>query len=144
MHVRRKYFEAEDVEPELRRRVLRHIRNLYRYERVLKKYDREEDAEFILKVRREKIGPIIDKLFAMTAKALAEGRVMPKSAFAGAITYMHSLDKVLKTFLDNPYLEPDNGTSERALRPITISRNNWMFLSSEKGGETMGILMTLV
>jgi len=88
MHVRRKYFEAEDVEPELRRRVLRHIRNLYRYERVLKKYDREKDAEFILNVRREKIGPIIDELFAMTAKALTEGRVMPKSAFAGAITYI--------------------------------------------------------
>ena len=41
-------------------------------------------------------------------------------------------------------LEPDNGTSERALRPITIGRDNWMFLGSEKGGEAMGILMTLV
>ena len=86
MHVRRKYFEAEDVEPELRKLVLRRIRNLYRYERVLKKYDRKKDAEFILKVRKEKIGPIIDELFSMTAKALTEERVMLKSAFAAAIT----------------------------------------------------------
>jgi len=33
---------------------------------------------------------------------------------------------------------------EGALHPITIGRDNWMFLGSEKGGETMGILMTLV
>ena len=57
---------------------------------------------------------------------------------------MHNLGKALKNFLDNPYLEPDNGASERALRPITIGRDNWMFLGSEKGGEAMGILMTLV
>lgn len=144
MHVRRKYFEAEDVSPEFRKLVLRRIRNIYRYERVLKKYDREKDAQFILKIRREKIGPIIDELFSMTSRALAQGEVMPKSAFAGAITYMHNLGKALKTFLDNPYLEPDNGTSERALRPITIGRDNWMFLGSEKGGEAMGILMSLV
>ena len=69
---------------------------------------------------------------------------MPKSAFAGAIAYMHNLGNALRTFLDNPYLEPDNGTSERALRPITIGRDNWMFLGSEKGGGAMGILMPLV
>lgn len=116
MHYRRKYFEAEDVNPEFRKQILRHIRNIYRYERALKKYDREKDAEFILKIRREKIGPIIDELFSMTSQALAQGQVMLKSAFAKAITYMHNLGGALKTFLDNPYLEPDNGTSERALR----------------------------
>ena len=144
MHVRRKFFEAEDVEPELRRQVLRLIRNIYRYERVLKKYDREKQADFILKIRREKIGPIIDALFTLTAKALTDGRVMLKSNFANAISYMHNLGNALKSFLDNPYLQPDNGTSERALRPITIGRDNWMFLGSEKGGEAMGILMSLV
>lgn len=144
MHVRRKYFEAEDVNPEFRKQILRRIRNIYRYERALKKYDREKNAEFILKIRREKIGPIIDELFSMTSQALAQGQVMLKSAFAKAITYMHNLGGALKTFLDNPYLEPDNGTSERALRPITIGRDNWMFLGNKRGGEAMGVLMSLV
>ena len=144
MHVRRKFVEAEDTDPELRRQVLRLIRNIYRYERVLKKYDPETKADFILKIRREKICPIIDTLFTLTAKALTDGRVMLKSNFAKAITYMHNLGDALKSFLDNPYLQPDNGTSERALRPITIGRDNWMFLGSEKGGEAMGVLMSLV
>jgi len=144
MHVRRKFFEAEDAPPEVRALVLRKIRNIYRYERAIKKLDRETKGEFILKVRNEKIRPLIDDLFTMTASALTQGLVMPKSSFAGAITYMHNLGQAMKNFLDNPYLKPDNGESERALRPITIGRKNWMFLGSEKGGEAMGILMSLV
>ncbi len=144
MHVRRKFFEAEDAPTEVRKLVLRKIRNIYRYERAIKKLDRETKADLILKVRDEKIRPLIDDLFTMTAAALTQGLVMPKSSFAGAITYMHNLGQALKNFLDNPYLKPDNGESERALRPITIGRKNWMFLGSEKGGEAMGILMSLV
>ncbi len=63
---------------------------------------------------------------------------MLKSAFAGAITYMHNRGNVLRSFLDNPYLQPDKGTSEHALRPITIGRDNWMFIGSEKGGKATG------
>jgi transposase len=144
MHVRRKFFEAEDAPPEVRNLILRKIRNIYRYERVLKKYDPETQPAFILKIRKEKIEPIINDLFTMTSLALTQGLVMPKSAFTGAITYMHNLGQALKNFLDNPYLKPDNGESERALRPITIGRKNWMFLGSEKGGEAMGILMSIV
>jgi transposase len=144
MHVRRKFFEAEDAPPEVRNLVLRKIRNIYRYERAMKKLDRETKGEFIMKVRDEKIRPLIDDLFAMTAAALTQGLVMPKSSFAGAITYMHNLGKALYTFLENPYLQPDNGTSERALRPFTIGRKNWIFLGSCNGGDAAGILMSLV
>lgn len=144
MHVRRKFFEAEDVHPEVRRLVLQRIRNIYRYERAMKKLDRETHCDIILKVRNEKIRPLIDELFSMTALALTKGMVMPKSSFAGAITYMHNLGDALYTFLENPYLEPDNGESERALRPFCIGRKNWLFLGSKRGGEAAGTLMSLV
>lgn len=144
MHVRRKFVEADDAPVELRKEVLRLIRNIYRYERAIKKLDRETQADIILRVRAEKIRPLIDKLFDRTGKALANGEVMLKSSFSDAVGYMHNLGKALYTFLDNPYLEPDNGESERAIRPFTIGRKNWLFLGSKRGGEAAGILMSLV
>ena len=128
----------------MRRLVLQKIRNIYRYERAMKKLNCKTQGEIILKVREEKIRPLIDDLFSMTSIALTNGMVMQKSAFAGAITYMHNLKDALYTFLENPYLQPDNGESERSLRPFTIGRKNWLFLGSKRGGEAASILMSLV
>jgi len=144
MHVRRKYIDSEDAPVALRKKVLRLIRNIYRYERAIKKKDREKDRDFILKVRREKIEPIIDEIFSVTADALKTGQVLPKSNFADAISYMHNLGDTLKTFLEDPYLSPDNGESERALRPLTVGRKNWLFAGSENGGEATAILLSII
>ena len=143
MHVRRKYVEAEDAPPELREDVLRAIRCLFRYDRFARKHPSSSD-ELILRVRREKIAPIIDWLFSRTARALAEGDVLPKSAFAGAIGYMHNRGDALRTFLGHPQLMPDNGESERAIRPLAIGRKNWLFAGSESGGDATGILLSLI
>lgn len=125
-------------------KVLRKIRNIYRYERVISNLNRETQGAVILQIRREKIEPIIDELLRLTSKALADGEVMLESAFANAISYMHNRGAALKTFLTNPWLHPDNGESERALRPVSIGRKNWLFFGSEKGGQAAGILMSLV
>jgi len=144
MHVRRKFFEAQDAPKKLRNSVLRMIRNIYRYEAAMKKLDRETQGKLILKIRNDKIRPIIDELFSITAQALVDGVVMSKSNFEKAINYMHNLGQALKNFMENPYLQPDNGESERALRPMTIGRKNWLFFGSENGGKAMGTLMSIV
>jgi transposase len=144
MHLRRKYIDALDAPKTLRKKVLHLIRNIYRYERVLAKKDREKDRELILMVRQERIAPIIDEIFKVTADALKTGEVLPKSNFAEAITYMHNLGDSLKTFLENPYLQPDNGISERALRPLTVGRRNWLFAGSENGGEATATILSLI
>ena len=59
MHVRRKHVEAEDGPVALRQETLRIIRGIYRYERLIRGRSDEE----ILKVRKERIEPLIDKLF---------------------------------------------------------------------------------
>jgi hypothetical protein len=33
-----------------------------------------------------------------------------------------------------------SGESERALRPMTIGRKNWLFFGSEEGGKAMGTI----
>jgi hypothetical protein len=37
-------------------------------------------------------------------------------------------------YLDNGFLELDNNTVERAVKPVAIGRKNWMFAGSERGG----------
>ena len=143
MHVRRKYVEAEDAPGDLREAVLRTIRCMYRYERFAHRHP-HSDEELILRVRQEKIAPLIDWLFARTSRALTDGEVLPKSAFAGAIGYMHNRGDALRTFLQNPQLMPDNGASERAIRPLAIGRRNWLFAGSKSGGEATAVLLSLI
>jgi transposase len=143
MHVRRKFREAVDAPKDLRESVLRAIRNIFRYDKFARRHPTGGD-ELVLAVRREKIAPLIDWLFARTARALLDGEVLPRSAFAAAIGYMHNLGGALRTFLGDARLRPDNGESERALRPLAIGRKNWLFAGSKGGGDATGILLSLV
>ncbi len=140
MHVRRKFKEAEDAPPELRHLILLLIRGLYRYERVIRK--KADDQ--ILTVRRERIAPLIERIFSVAAEAIRDGAVLPQSNFAKAVGYMQSLGAALKVFLDDARLKPDNGESERAIRPLAIGRKNWLFAGSKSGGDATGILLSLV
>lgn len=140
MHVRRKIVEAEDAPVQLRQEVLRLIRMIYRYERVLK----GKPDEVIVAVRRERTAGIIDTIFTRTNRALVNHEVLPGSDFAQAIGYLNNRGDALRTFLSDARLKPDNGESERAIRPLAIGRRNWMFAGSKRGGDATGILLSLI
>ncbi len=44
----------------------------------------------------------------------------------------------------NGDLAIDNNHTERSLRGIAIGRNNWVFLGSDRGGQTMAVLRSFV
>jgi hypothetical protein len=113
---------------------------IYRYERVL----RGKPPETVVAVRQERVAPIIDRILERTAAALLRGEVLPNSKFGKAISYLHNRGDAVRTFLGDARLRPDNGESERALRPLTIGRKNWLFAGSENGGDATGILLSLV
>ena len=142
MHVRRKFYEAEDGPVEYREEILKLIQNLYRYERVLSKAKPEDR----LKHRKEKIEPIINKIFKKTNNLLTDSQytILPRSKIRQAITYLLNQKEALKTFLTDPYVKPDNGTSERAIRPLAIGRKNWLFAGSKNGGEATAIWLSLI
>jgi hypothetical protein len=62
--------------------------------------------------------------------------------------------KVQPNFADNRLLQfllvaylgvwIDNNICERAVKPVTIGRKNWMFAGSERGGKAMAIAFTLI
>ena len=41
-------------------------------------------------------------------------------------------------------IELDNNTAERSIRGIAISRKNYMFVGSERGGKSAAVIYTLI
>ena len=52
--------------------------------------------------------------------------VLPSSALGKAIAYTREIWERLVRYLDNVWLTPDNNLAERAIRPFTIRRKNWL------------------
>jgi hypothetical protein len=47
-------------------------------------------------------------------------------------------------YLNHPDARLDNNVAERAIRPLTIGRKNWLFVGSEDGGRASATLLSLV
>ena len=96
-------------------------------------------------LRQEKIKPVIDEFFRYIEDEMINGPIiLPKSGIGKALNYTIKLKEALKTFLQDPRLEPDNGESERSIRPMTIGRKNWLFIGSKNGGDATAIWASII
>lgn len=50
----------------------------------------------------------------------------------------------VRSYLDHGFLELDNNTAERSMRPIAIGRKNYLFMGSDRGGKSTAIAYTLI
>jgi transposase len=140
VHIRRKFFDAESGDLPFRNWVLRKIRYLFMLERIAWARPPEER----LRIRREKEVPIIDELIEKIKARLVDGRLLPKSKFRDALGYFCGLIPYLKNYTKHAFARLDNNVAERAIRPLTIGRKNWLFFGSEDGGEAGAILLSFV
>jgi transposase len=140
VHIRRKFFDAESGDLLLRGWVLRKIRYLFMLERVAWARSPEER----LRIRQEKEAPIIDELIEKIKDRLTKGQLLPKSKLREALGYFCGLIPYLKNYTQHAYARMDNNVAERAIRPLTIGRKNWLFFGSENGGEAGAILLSFV
>ena len=69
---------------------------------------------------------------------------MPQSQYGKAIGYCLNHWPELRRFTESGLLAIDNNTAEHALRLCAIGRKNWMFLGSDKGGETAAIHFSIL
>ncbi len=139
-HIRRKFYEAESGDPELRTHMLRKIRYLFMLEKIAWSKSPEER----LRIRREKEAPIIDELLAKAKQRLIEGKLLPKSKLREALGYFLGLKAHVKNYTEHSEARLDNNTAERAIRPLAIGRKNWLFVGSEAGGKAAAVLLSLV
>lgn len=145
-HARNKFADAESTDPE---------RVLAAKAWVRKLYDAEDEAKAIiakekltgapaaavhLRLRQEKSVPLLTSLrqWLLTQKE----QVLPKSPIAAAINYVLNQWEALNRYTTDGDLHIDNNLSERTLKLIGMGRINWLFLGSDKGGQTAAVLFS--
>ena len=72
------------------------------------------------------------------------GQISRKSPLAKAIKYALTRLPKARPCLEYGFLELDNNTAERAIRPVTLGRKNYLFMGSEAGGHSAAVLYTLI
>lgn len=115
--------------------------------RIKKLYDVETQARFLpaserVALRQEYAKPIFDDLEVWLKEQL--GKISSKTPLAKAIKYALARMPKARPYLDNGFLEFDNNTAERAVRPVTLGRKNYLFMGSEAGGKSAAIAYTLI
>ena len=69
--------------------------------------------------------------------------MLPKSPIGEAISYARNHWAALMRLLEAGFLELDNGTRERAFKPVAPGRKNRLFAGSDEGARTAAVLMSL-
>lgn len=115
--------------------------------RIRKLYDVETQARFLLPhervvLRQEYAKPIFDDLEVWLKEQL--GKISSKTPLAKAIKYALARLPKARPYLDHGFLELDNNTAERAVRPVAVGRKNYLFMGSEAGGKSAAIAYTLI
>jgi transposase len=138
-HARRYYDRARDKAPtQAVHEALAYIQRLYDVE--------DEAAELSSadrwRLRRDKSVGILNGFQQWLQQQAAV--VLPQSALGEAIGYTLKQWQSLSLFLEDGDLPIDNNRTEHALRQQVLGRVNWLFVGSDRGGETAAVLYSLV
>lgn len=139
-HVRRKYIESTEENKELSGYALKHIQALYALEKTIRENNYPPDK---IKQERAQIAlPIINKLQTWIEETYP--KVLPKSNIGKAMAYNYSLINRLKEYTTQGYLLIDNNLAENAIRPIALSRKNFLFCGNHNAAENAAIMFTII
>jgi transposase len=145
-HARRKFFEAQQTDPEGALYALGAIRQLYAVEREAAEQATKQElarAEFEalrFRLRQEQSVPLLKSFGEWLDNQAAA--VLPKSPLAEAVGYARNQWAALQRYTTAGFLEIDNNAAERALRAVAIGRKNYLFFGSDVGGDTAAVLYT--
>jgi transposase len=114
------------------------IKSLFDIERVAATLTVEERLDIRQRIAKPKIALL--KAWLDEAKHFT----LPKTKLGEAITYTLNRWPALLVYLDHPNVEISNNGSERSIKPLVLSRRNWLFAGSEEGGKTAATIMSLI
>jgi transposase len=95
-----------------------------------------------LAVRQKDAIPLLAELEAFLQKVLSQ--VSSKSKLAQAIRYATSRWTALTRYTTDGRLEMTNNAAERAIRPLAMTRKNYLFVGSDSGGIRAAAMYTLI
>lgn len=137
-HARRKFKEATLGLPKERAglayEALLIIRQLYAIEAEIRT-DSDAERQVVRQLRAKPLMAEFKRWLDRTVQLV--GR---QSQLYGAIQYALNQWSGFQTYLDHGFLEIDNNTAERSMKPIALGRKNYLFVGSDQGGETAAIL----
>ncbi len=141
-HARRKFIDVQKAAPKgttgKADQAIAFIQKLYRIESKIK----EEPPDKRLAIREKDAKPIIDEIRKWLDKSLAH--MLPSSKMGEALMYLQNQWERLTAYLNIGEYPIDNNSAERAIRPFTIGRKNWMFAKSQAGAKASANLYSVV
>jgi len=138
-HARRKIYEVyEATAAPLAKEALDRIAELFAIEAPINGRAPSER----LAVRQQDAVPLLAELEAFLNKAL--NQISGKSTLAQAIRYSLSRWPALTRYTTDGRLEMTNDAVERAIRPLALTRKNYLFAGSDSGGMRAGAMYTLI
>ncbi len=138
-HVRRKFHDVIKLKPSsIADEALSRIGALYDIEDRIRGMQADERRT----LRQQHARPILADLKAWIETALST--LPEKQKLAEAMRYALSRWAALSVYIDDGRVEIDNNIAERAMRPLGIGRKNWLFAGSDKGGERIANILTII
>lgn len=119
---------------------LTRIGAIYKLEGTL----RDLSAEERLKERQKEIAPLFDEFFTWVKRCVNDTTVLPRGKTIQGLKHCIDQEKYFRVFLTNGNVPIDNSASERAIRPFTIGRKNWVIIDSISGAQSSAIIYSLV
>jgi transposase len=139
-HARRRFFQAATIakDPATREGLLR-IRMLFELEEQWAKLPPSQRHQ----LRQLRSRPLVDDFFPWVEREFERVKGV-RGLAASAFGYAHRQRDALRRFLEDGRLPMTNNHSERALRPIAVGRNAWLFFGSDDHAGAAANLFSLV
>ena len=147
-HARRKFVEAHEAASGHghAHEMVSLIQGLYKVEADLRrKYFVEENAMNLtgfIEERRTAAVPVLERIREWLDRYV--DLVLPSSTLGKAIAYTREIWDRLVRYLDSAWLTPDNNLAERAIRPFTVGRKNWVISGGPRGAFASADLYTII
>jgi len=109
---------------------------------AVEKQVRGSPPEIRFAARQARAMPIMEDLRHWLDRMLQN--LSAKSDMAGAIRYALTRWTAVTRYLDDGTVEIDNNAAERALRVVALGRKNYLFASSNRGGERAAAIYSLL
>ena len=138
-HLRRDFFDVHTATKSgIAREALDRIGDLHDIERQISGQPRDARRA----TRQTETRPRVEAFKAWAEVQLT--RIPGKSDLAKAFRYALNRRNAFTLFLDDGRVAIDNNAAERAIKPVVIGRNNFLFAGSDAGGETLARAMTII
>jgi transposase len=139
-HIRRKFWDAQQLGEARARKVVRAIDRLFAIERLAR--DQKLDPAQRHALRQARSRKRMALLKRRIEKLLLE--VLPECKAGKACAYALGQWPNMINYLEDGRVEISNNACENSVRPVTLGRKNWLHIGSEAAGPVAANFMSLV